>query len=213
MQYKHIFWDWNGTLLDDAYAAYLAVNAMLKSRQLPLITFEQYREYIDVPIIRFYEQVMDMSKENMEALSVEFNTLWAEFLPLNPLFSGVKELLKVLCRKGIQQYIFSSSHNDIIMPNLEKYGISDYFTAVLGASDCYVGSKAERTRNFIVSQGISPDESLFIGDMAHDNEVAEYIGADCILISQGHQCESALLATGRKVLSSVEQISDILNRL
>ena len=80
MKYTHIFWDWNGTLLDDAKASWLAVNDMLTNRKLPLITFENYRDYIDIPIIRFYERVMDVSKETMEGLSVEFNRLYRHHL-------------------------------------------------------------------------------------------------------------------------------------
>lgn len=212
MRYDCIFWDWNGTLLDDARAAWLAVNDMLTSRKLPLITLEQYREYIDVPIVRFYEHVMDMSKEDMHSLSVEFDSLWAKHLPDDAVTETTVDLLSKLSQKGIKQYIFSSSRNDIISPYLKSFGIDGYFTAVLGATDRFVGSKAERTRDYIISNGIDLDKTIFIGDMVHDFEVASFVGASSILVSSGHQSKSALVKTGTTVVSSLSEIFEIINQ-
>lgn len=210
MRYDFVFWDWNGTLFDDARAAWLAVNDMLNARSLPVITFEQYRDYIDVPIFRFYERVMDMSKESMEALSVEFNSLWARHLSESPLAFYASELLKELDKRGVKQYIFSSSQNKMITPYLRRFGIDEYFTAVLGSPDCYVGSKAERTRNYLKENSIPPERTVFIGDMVHDCETASLIGSDCILVSNGHQSRDALVKTGREVASSLFELSKLL---
>ena len=210
MKYKFVFWDWNGTLFDDADSAFFAVNIMLNSRNLPNITFDQYREYIDVPITRFYEKVMDMSKENMTDISAEFNDLWEKNLRKCPLAEGALELLDNLGANGVKQYIFSSSHNELIIPYLKKYGLEKYFEAVLGASDCYVGSKAERTAAYIVNNGIPKEQILFVGDMVHVSEVACCVNADCALVSCGHQCEKALKASGRNVFSSLIDLSKFL---
>lgn len=210
MKYKYIFWDWNGTLLDDAFAACEAVNIMLENRKLPKITFGQYRDYIDVPIIRFYEKVMDVSKESMESLSEEFNSLFLSCLSENPLMAGAKDVLAAISSLGIKQYIFSSSQNKHIEPFLEKFGISEYFVSVVGASDCHVGSKAEKTRDFITESGIPPQEAVFIGDMVHDSEVASFIGSDCILVPNGHQSEKAVYETGREVALSLSELYKII---
>ncbi len=207
MKYKHIFWDWNGTLLNDAETAYLCVNKMLSSRALPHITFEQYRDYVDVPISLFYERVMDLSKETMEGLSLEYNALWHEALPAEPLADNITGLLEKLNRIGVKQYIFSSSQNKYIEPHLKKYGISKYFSAVLGAEDCNVGSKVQRTYDFIIKSNISPKESVFIGDMYHDSEVAAAVGSDCILLSCGHQCSEALNKAECAVVSNINELS------
>lgn len=206
MKYSHVFWDWNGTLIDDALVACNAVNAMLGARNLPGITFDQYREYIDVPIVKFYEKVMDMSAESMEALSVEFNAFCDKFRPDYPLFPETSEVLRCFAEKGLKQYIFSSSENRFIEPMLQRFGIADCFQAVLGASDCYVGSKAQRTRAYLESNAIDPRTAVFVGDMVHDSEVASFIGSDCILVAAGHQSPAVLRATGREVLGSLSEL-------
>ncbi len=210
MKYSHVFWDWNGTLLDDAFSSYSAVLDMLETRNLPSITFDQYRDYIDIPIIKFYEKVMDVSKENINDLSVEFNRLYDKHLGTSPLSNGALETLKRLSEMGVKQYIFSSNRNSLIKPYLEKFGISGYFTAVLGSDDCHVGSKVERTLNYVIKNNISPEKTLFVGDMVHDSEVAEAVGANCVLLSVGHQSERALHASGRMIVSSFSALAEYI---
>ena len=57
MAYKHIFWDFNGTLADDVKAALAAVNDMLERKGRKPITLGQYYEYVETPIIGFYRHI------------------------------------------------------------------------------------------------------------------------------------------------------------
>lgn len=120
MRYKNVFWDWNGTVIDDAAASLSAVNAMLADKGLAPITLERYRELIDVPIIRFYERVMDVSGETMETLAEKFNAYYEEFLPECPVRSETRSLLLKLSKLGVRQYVFSSSEKGIIESGIER---------------------------------------------------------------------------------------------
>ena len=62
---KTVIWDWNGTLADDGYASLLVVNDILAKRNMPPITMDQYYQYIDTPISRFYEHLFDLNKVPM----------------------------------------------------------------------------------------------------------------------------------------------------
>lgn len=212
MKYEYVFWDWNGTLFDDAEASWLAVNDMLTARKLPPITFLQYKEYIDVPIVKFYEKIMDTSNECMDDMSLEFHTLCYNHLPQNPLANHSEQILDFLHNCGTAQYIYSSSHKDRIIPCLERYGLDGYFEDVLAADDCFAGSKLERTRDFIVKNGISTDRSVFIGDLIHDFEVASAIGSDCILVANGHQSADTLRKTGAVVINSLDELFNIFSK-
>lgn len=208
--YDYVFWDWNGTLFDDAYATCESVNTMLKKRGISPISLESYRELIEVPIINFYKKVMDVSKETMETLSEEFHFHWAEHLTENPLSENAGMVLESLAKLEIKQYIFSSSKNELIEPFLEKFGICKYFEKVLGAPDCYVGSKIERTCDFIEKNNIDKSKILFVGDMVHDFEVASAIGGDCVLVCHGHQSKKSLEETGSKVVSSLGELLEFI---
>ncbi len=211
MKFDNVFWDWNGTLFNDATASWLAVNDMLKARKLPSVSFEQYKEYVDVPIIRFYEKVMDISNESIDDLSSEFHNLCYKHMSVDPLAEKAKETLEFFRDNGVKQYIFSSSHKNRILPFLERLEIDRYFDAVLGADDYNAGSKTERTRDFIIKNSISPEKTVFIGDMVHDCEVASAIGADCILIANGHQPQEKLLKTGATVFADINELLNTIS--
>ena len=42
MRYKHIIWDWNGTLLDDRWLCIEAINQTLTKRNMNTITDDEY---------------------------------------------------------------------------------------------------------------------------------------------------------------------------
>ena len=50
MRYKHIIWDWNGTLLDDRWLCVEGINQALVKRDLNPITENKYRENFTFPV-------------------------------------------------------------------------------------------------------------------------------------------------------------------
>ncbi len=54
--------------------------------------------------------------------------------------------------------------------------------------------------------GNGKGETLLIGDTIHDFEVAREIGADCLLIANGHQSKGRLLTCGVPVLNSLTEL-------
>ena len=48
-RYKHILWDWNGTLLDDSWLCVEALNILLEEINKPPISLREYRTNFDSP--------------------------------------------------------------------------------------------------------------------------------------------------------------------
>jgi phosphoglycolate phosphatase len=71
--YKHIIWDWNGTLFDDAWLCIEIINAMLVRRGLTRLTPEEYEQIFDFPVRDYYSRIgFDFQVEPFEKLSDEF---------------------------------------------------------------------------------------------------------------------------------------------
>ncbi len=67
--YAHVIWDWNGTLLNDAWLCVDVMNGMLAERKLPLRTLEQYMEIFDFPVRDYYIKLgFDFSRESFEVV-------------------------------------------------------------------------------------------------------------------------------------------------
>ena len=50
-RYSHILWDWNGTLIDDAWLGVAVMNEMLEKKKLPTITVDHYRAVFGFPVL------------------------------------------------------------------------------------------------------------------------------------------------------------------
>ena len=49
-KYQHIIWDWNGTLLNDAWLFVDIMNGILKQHDMEMITIKKYRDIFGFPI-------------------------------------------------------------------------------------------------------------------------------------------------------------------
>ena len=64
MRYKHIVWDWNGTLLNDLWLFIESINFVLESRGMSQVDKESYKSIFTFPVIKYYEHLgFDFSKE------------------------------------------------------------------------------------------------------------------------------------------------------
>ena len=76
MPYKHIIWDWNGTLLDDGWLFVDVMNTILKRRKMNTITLEKYREIFGFPVKNYYIKLgFDLEKEPFEDLGIRTKNL------------------------------------------------------------------------------------------------------------------------------------------
>lgn len=206
--YSLIIWDFNGTLLDDVKAALSCVNDMLERRKRNPITIEEYREHIDVPIRCFYEHFFDLENEVYEELLPEYQKGYEYHLKQCGLTEYALEALELAKSKNIPQIILSSSQQSQIERLLDKYNILDYFDAVLGADNLLAGSKLERAKDYISEHGIDSSNTLVVGDLIHDYEVAEAISAACLLITSGHQDRKKLETVAARVEDSLKGLID-----
>ncbi len=203
-----VIWDWNGTLADDGYAALLVVNDILAKRDMPPITMEQYFQYIDTPISRFYEHLFDLNVVTMDEITREFQ----EFYPqhFHSLHQGVPELLEALRQRNVRQVILSSGYQEALDRDLRKFHIEGYFDAVLGSSDTLAAGKVRRGLDWMAQQQISPQDMVMVGDTLHDFETAQAMGVPCILCAIGHQSKADLLTAGVPVVDQFSQLEALL---
>lgn len=210
MKYKYIIWDWNGTLLNDIGASLASVNDMLAMRGKASIDIDYYKECIGVPIIKFYEKVFDMEKENYSIIIKQYNEGYLRHLKDFGLTDGAVEALNYFKENGAKQVIVSSSNNEQLCKNAEKYGVSEYFDAILGAGDYFAGSKIERAEEYLCRNNARKSEILVIGDLEHDAEMADTLGADCILLTSGHEHPERLKRAEKPLINNLFELLEII---
>jgi phosphoglycolate phosphatase len=204
MNYKHIVWDWNGTLLDDAMACTRAVSEMMEKRQMSPLTLAEYRAKIGFPVINlYYTSGFDLDKENYEDICEEYITNYISNYNLIKIQDDASEVLSKFSRDGLTQHIVSASGYNILIQQIEGYKLRPFFTHVLGQKDNQGDSKVHLAKQLLELLDCDPREVLFIGDTIHDFEVANEAGFDCRLVANGHCNRERLEETGVPVHSDL----------
>lgn len=210
MRYKHIFWDFNGTIIDDVHNALSCVNDMLERKGMKPINLTEYYDYVDTPIINFYYRILPPEEVIFSEISKQYHSDYARHLEETTLANGAEAILKELKENGVHQYIITSNFIGETVELTKKFGVFNYFDEVLGADNTLAESKVERAKEFFDLRGINRNDAIFIGDTLHDMETANALGIDCVLVAYGHQGRKLLEEHNAYVVENLQGVRDII---
>ena len=212
MKYKHILWDWNGTLLDDRWLCVESINKILKKRKMSLILEKTYRETFCFPVMKYYESLgFDFIKESFNDLSSEFVKYYKDNFYKLSLHINTELTLKKINQSSIKQSILSASKQDTLEESINFFNLKKYFNNIVGINNHYADGKIDAAFQLLDLIKTKSSDILLIGDTEHDSEVAEKIGSDCILIDQGYVNRQRLEITKRKIFSNIKEAMDHIN--
>ena len=207
MRHKHIIWDWNGTLLNDAWLWHEVGNIELKKRGLPEISFLQYREAVSIPIVRFFERIgFDFSKYELSDVVKSHHDAYEARRHECRLHDGALKLLEDVRVSGRTQSILSAHPAESLLPAVQAAGIDRIFSHIIGRDGHHQEGKVEVAKRWMESSGKDRQDLIIIGDMEHDHDVATELGIDCFLIAHGYQTRKALESRGVPVLEDVTEL-------
>lgn len=207
-KYKHIIWDWNGTILNDLDMCINIINELLVKYKMPSVTAEKYRDVFTIPVENYYKAIgFDFERNSFAEVGKEWMNEY-ERRKYNDaiLHPAVKILLNRIHQNGQSQSILSAYKQNTLEELVDHYNLSVYFDYLFGADDIYAVSKVEQGKMLMDKLGLKKGESILIGDTIHDYEVAQEIGADCLLTAEGHQSYERLASTGCKVVKSLNEL-------
>lgn len=198
---RHVIWDWNGTLIDDAALCVAVLNGMLARRGMPPVSLPAYRREFCFPVLHYYRQLgFDLEAETFTAISREYITGYLSGWRACQLHRGARETLQFIGRAGLSQSVLSASHQDPLEAGLRHFGIDACFLHVVGRTDHFAPGKIEQGRDLLSRLPWAPAEILLIGDTLHDAEVAAELGLVCLLVGHGHHSPEVLAGSGCPVL-------------
>lgn len=206
---KHVVWDWNGTLFNDAWLCMDVMNELLRRHELPLLTLERYQQIFDFPVVEYYRRLgFDFERHTFEELGSAFIEGYEARRLECDLHDGALALLAALRDEGITQTVLSAYEHRTLVSLLTHFDIIDYFQEVIGIDDHYAGGKADKGRAWIARAQAAPSDILLIGDTLHDVEVAHVMGVRCVLVAGGNQHRDRLVETGVPLFDSLRELTD-----
>lgn len=205
--YRHLIWDWNGTLLNDAWLCRDIMNRQLDRRGLPNLSQERYEEIFDFPVENYYRAAgFDWSRESFQEAGTEFILEYEKRKKECSLQPGAKELLERIAAGGWSQAILSAYSHATLEEFLGHFEVRKHFRSVVGNRDHYAAGKVEQGLQMLERLHVAPQEALLIGDTIHDAEVAKVMGIPCVLIPCGHNHRTRLERCGVPMVEGLSEL-------
>lgn len=209
--YRHVVWDWNGTLFDDVSLCVSVINGMLRRRGMERVTVQQYRGMFGFPVEEYYRSLgFNFEQEPFEVLGLEFIEEYESRRLEAGLYDGVEGVLMQMRDTGMSQSLLSAYQQDKLDELAQHFSLAHFFVDRIGLEDCYAHGKLDTGLRWIKESGMPPSSILLIGDTLHDLEVADAMGVDCSLVSSGHQTKKRLQSSGKIVFDSIRGIANSL---
>ena len=192
--------DFKSFLKDNIVVLDGGMGSLLAERGLPTLeSKERYHEVFDFPIIDYYRRIgFDFDKEPYEVVAPLWVELYLENSKSSGLFEDVILALDFFESQGVKQSVLSASELKMLTGQLKDLGIYDRFEEIMGIDNIYAESKLALASDW--KKRHAGERVMFIGDTTHDYETAKLLGADCYLVSAGHQPEYKLRTAGEDAM-------------
>lgn len=208
---KYVFWDFNGTILDDLDLSVELLNEILINENKPTITKDRYLEIFGFPLKDYYQKAgIYYDDENFMRIANYFITNYQpKSLHLN-LHQGVLEALKSFQEKGIKNICLSASETNNLIEQLKNYDIYDYFNEIIGTNNVIAIGKDKLGLKYLEENKINKEEAIYLGDTTYDYEIAQKMGIKCVLFVKGHHSVERLEKTNALLIRKISDIIKII---
>ena len=208
---KYIFFDFNGTIIDDMDLCLGLLNDLLKTQNKGPVSMDEYTHIFTFPIIDYYRKAgLDFNIESYESMANRFIKRYKEGFLNCDLYPNTKDTLKYLKNKNIKLICLSATEINMLKMQLEHFGIIDYFDVVLGIGDIYAKSKEEIAVDFMKKNKIEKEMAILVGDTLHDYECACKMGIESVLTYSGHQAIDVLEKSNCTIIKNISVLKELL---
>ena len=158
--YKNILWDMDGTLTDSSEGIIKCYQLALEHFGKTGYTAEELRCVIGPPLRYSFPNYGLTEAESEEAVKVfrsRYNTV-GKFE--NRPYDGIAELLKKLKEEGFHLYVATSKPEDTAVQICDKFGLTEYFDLVCGATMDSSRDKKEKVIAYLLEKIVARDAAL-----------------------------------------------------
>lgn len=211
MKFKHIIWDWNGTIVDDTTLSLKVLNTLLAEENLPEASLAYYKDNFGFPVANFYKKLgFEHTQEEFQIIGETFMARYNAARFSCEMQEGVPQLVEAFKKEGGAQSILSAYHKPYLLDAAKHYGLDKIMENIEGLGDINASSKVELGKNLLAKLDCAPSEALVIGDTIHDFEVAEALNCSCALVALGHQSLAQLSKTKAKIFENFHELQENL---
>lgn len=191
MKYKAILFDLDGTLLDSVPTIVKATRETLASMGIDVADVT-LRHAIGIPL---KVQAHRFAPGREEQFIDDYRTTYLQYLGEDSkLFPGTLEMLASLRGQGYKTAIVTSKNVRGTTKAIELTGMAALFDCVITADDVtHYKPDPEPIQKGMALLGVTPEESVYVGDSAFDIDMAQRAGVLMVGVSWGARTREELL--------------------
>jgi len=186
MKFKHIIWDYDGTLFDTYPIMSSVYNDVLKERGITEST-ANILSYMKVSMGHTDKHFKE--KYNLDDSFFERYKLLVEKAAIENTkpFPGINKLCEDICNNGGWNYIFTHRDSSALYV-VEKYGLTDCFTEIITSEQNFPRKPDPGAVIYLLNKyNIPEDEAIMIGDREIDISSAKNAGLRTCYFADGEK--------------------------
>ena len=201
MTLKLAVWDVDGTLVDSRVLIFEAAKAMFAYMGLPEPPYEEVRQIVGLSLAVGLRQLLPMMSADAIDRAVAgykdaFQELHGQSGFQDPLYVGAAECLDRLRREGWLIAMATGKSRRGVDTVLRKHGWGDLFDSTHCADDGPGKPHPAMLFEAMKALGCRPDQTIMIGDTAHDMRMAKAAGVYAQGVSWGFHTAEEVMAGG-----------------
>jgi phosphoglycolate phosphatase-like HAD superfamily hydrolase/ADP-ribose pyrophosphatase YjhB (NUDIX family) len=198
---RNIIFDWSGTLVDDLPAVWQATNYVLTQANRAEMSLEQFRAEFCLPFTIFYER--HVPHVPLPQLETWFHSRFRQVQDSVCELPHAREFLEFCRARELRTFLLSTVHRDHFAAQTAATGLGKY----LDKPYINVWDKRKKIHEILQENDLSPDETLFIGDMQHDIETARHGSIHSCAVLTGYNTLDQLRAAEPDII--VEHLREL----
>ncbi len=209
-QYRDLFFDLDGTLVNTYEGVTRAFTYALKSLGVPLETPAILRKILGPPLEWSFRELFGLEgEENTRAILLFREYYAARGVRECTVYPGIPEVLAALRESGFRISVATSKQEEQARTVLCEKGLTPYFDFIGGADETGAHPRSDKESVlrycFASLPDADPAQTLMIGDRKHDMIGAAALGIDALGALWGFGSREELLAHGALALAESPQ--------
>jgi phosphoglycolate phosphatase len=214
-QYELIVFDWDGTLMDSTSHITVCMQAAIEQLSLPPKSDDDVKHIIGLGLNEAVQTLYPGASESLVTeLADTYRTVWLNSPHQTPMFDHALTLVKNLAEKDYFLGVATGKSRRGLNKMLAQTELGDYFHATRCADECHSKPHPQMLEELMDYLGVTPKQTLMIGDTEFDLQMAANAKADSLAITHGaHSVEKLKACQPQAIVDNLYQVEAWINNL
>lgn len=213
--YELIVFDWDGTLMDSTGHITQCMQAAIIQLSLEPRTDTEVKHIIGLGLNEAVQTLYPGATESLiTELANTYREVWLNSPHQTPMFDHAFTLVENLAKQDYFLGVATGKSRRGLNKMLDQTGLGNIFHATRCADECHSKPHPQMLEELMDYTGVTPKNTLMIGDTEFDLLMAHNAGADSLAISHGaHSIDKLNQCQPKALVDDLYQVEQWLNNL